>query len=183
MRDKLYSKIEAFLFAWGDAITYKKLANILEISTSELREVVAEMKEQYKNDARGIEIIEVNQSVQLASKTEFGEMIYDALKQDKNRGLSRNLLEVLAIIAYKQPITKTEIEVIRGIKADRGVQQLVEIGFVEVCGQLEKIGRPNLYATTEYFLKKFGLTKLSELPPIESFERLQLSLLDEESDG
>ncbi len=180
MSKESQAKIEALLFAWGEQITYTKLARILNISVIDLKTTIDEMNQAYQREERGIEIIEIKQSVQLASKAKYGELIFDSLKQEKNRGLSRNLLEVLAIIAYKQPLTKAEIEIIRGVRSDRSVQQLVEIGFVEVCGQLEKIGRPNLYATTDYFLKKFGLTKLSELPAIESFERLQLSLLDEE---
>lgn len=178
----LQQKIEGVLFAWGDALSYQKLAATVNEDITSVKSAIAEMNKRYANHHHGIHIIEVNQSVQLATKAELKSTIGILFKSDYAKGLSKSMLEVLSIVAYKQPVTKIDIESIRGVKSDRSVQQLIELNFIEIAGQLEKIGRPNLYRTTEFFLKKFGLKTIRELPPIESFERLQISIDDGEND-
>ncbi len=180
MKHNLTQQIEALLFAWGDALSYRRIGNVLEVEVEEVRAAIEVLKEQYADQARGIQLIEVNQSVQLASKKELAEVVEKLFKTDKKRGLSGGLLEVLAIVAYRQPVTKLEIEAIRGVKSDRALQALIALDYIFVSGKLEQIGRPNLYSTTTHFLKKFGLRNLRELPPIESFERLQIALTSEE---
>ncbi len=180
MNRELVKKIEALLFAWGDALSYQKIAQLLGVDVAAVKLAVAQMKQRYCAGPHGIQIIEVNQSVQLVSKHELADTVAQLFKSDRTRGLSNSLLEVLAIVAYRQPITKLEIEAIRGVRSDRSLQSLVELDFVAVAGQLEQVGRPNLYCTTAFFLKKFGLKTLRDLPPIESFEQLEIPLIDEE---
>ncbi len=180
MNRELIKKIEALLFAWGDALSYQKIGQLLDVDIATLKSAVEQMKINYQNGAHGIQIIEVNQSIQLASKQELAETVEQLFKSDRSRGLSPSLLEVLAIIAYRQPITKLEIEAIRGIGSDRSLQSLIALDFVAISGKLEQIGRPNLYSTTPFFLKKFGLKTLRDLPPIESFDQLETLLTDKE---
>ncbi len=183
MNRQLIKKIEALLFAWGDALSYQKIASLLDVDNQTLKDAVAQMKQNYQTGPHGIQLIEVNQSLQLASKQEFADTVEQLFKTERSRGLSNSLLEVLAIVAYRQPITKLEIEAIRGVGSDRSLQSLIELDFVAVAGKLEQIGRPNLYGTTPLFLKKFGLKTLRDLPPIESFEDLELALIDGEQYG
>lgn len=176
---ELQKKVEALLFAWGDALSYQKLSALLEAEQDAIKEAVSALNQRYEQAQHGIQIIEVNQSVQMASRSELGDLVEQLFISSKNKGLSNSLLEVLSIVAYKQPITKVEIENIRGVRSDRSVQHLVDMDYLRVSGELERIGRPKLYSTTDFFLKKFGLKSLRDLPPIQSFERLQLSLFDE----
>ncbi len=182
MNKQIVQKIEALLFAWGDALSYQKLASLLDVDSDTVKDAVAKLKAHYESDLHGIHLIEVNQSVQLASKHAFADTVDQLFKSDRTRGLSSSLLEVLAIVAYRQPITKLEIEAIRGVGSDRSLQSLIELDFVTISGKLEQVGRPNLYSTTNLFLKKFGLKTLRDLPPIESFDRLQIALTDEEEE-
>ncbi len=180
MEQNLTQQIEALLFAWGDALSYRRIGQLLDVDVERVKAAIEVLKSHYADEMRGIQIIEVNQSVQLASKREVADVVEKLFKTDKKRGLSGGLLEVLAIVAYRQPVTKLEIEAIRGVKSDRALQALSALDFIYVSGKLEQIGRPNLYSTTTHFLKKFGLRNLRELPPIESFDRLQMAMIDEE---
>ncbi len=180
MSKELIMKIEALLFAWGDALSYQKIGQLLDVDNETLKRAVERMKINYQNGAHGIQLIEVNQSIQLASKQELSDTVEQLFKSERSRGLSTSLLEVLAIVAYRQPITKLEIEAIRGVGSDRSLQSLIELNFVTISGKLDQIGRPNLYSTTPFFLKKFGLKTLRDLPPIESFDQLESLLIDEE---
>ncbi len=182
MDRQIVQKIEALLFAWGDALSYQKLAKLLDVDNATVRAAIETLKQHYDSDLHGIHLIEVNQSVQLASKQVFADTVDQLFKSDRTRGLSASLLEVLAIVAYRQPITKLEIEAIRGVASDRSLQSLIELDFVAISGKLEQVGRPNVYSTTNLFLKKFGLKTLRDLPPIESFERLQIALTDKEEE-
>lgn len=175
-------QLEGLLFAWGDALSVKKLQVLMAIELQTLRETIDSLNAYYQQVDSSLQIIEVNQSVQLATKSELQAIVEPLFATDKNKGLSLSSLEVLSIIAYKQPITKQEIERIRGVKCDRPVQQLMDLDLVRISGKLDRIGKPNLFSTTDLFLKKFGLKTLRDLPPITSFDRLQMALLDDEED-
>ncbi len=175
-------QLEGLLFAWGDALSVKKLQVLMAIELQTLRETIDSLNAYYQQVDSSLQIIEVNQSVQLATKSELQAVVEPLFATDKNKGLSLSSLEVLSIIAYKQPITKQEIERIRGVKCDRPVQQLMDLDLVRISGKLDRIGKPNLFSTTDLFLKKFGLKTLRDLPPITSFDRLQMALLDDEED-
>lgn len=175
-------QLEGLLFASGDALSLKKLGGLMGLPAIEVKSVVDQLNDFYQAAQSALMIIEVNQSVQLASRAELAPLIEPLFATDKNKGLSISSLEVLSVIAYKQPITKVEIEHIRGVKSDRPMQQLQELGLIQIVGRLERIGKPNLFGTTELFLKKFGLKTLRDLPPIEAFDRLQM-IGDVEEDG
>ncbi|MCK8058860.1 MULTISPECIES: SMC-Scp complex subunit ScpB [unclassified Fusibacter] len=182
MLNQNMKQIEALLFAWGEALSYQRLAALTGLSQELVKEEADNLRNYYDTCNHAIQLLDVNQSVQLATRHEVSDVVEQLFVTDKNKGLSVSNLEVLSIIAYKQPITKTEIERIRGVKCDRAVQILLELELIRISGKLERIGRPNLFSTTDLFLKKFGLKTLRELPPVASFERMQIALFDEEEE-
>lgn len=176
------SIIESLLFAWGEPINVSKLSKILALKPSVVEAMMQELIEQYKLEKRGIQIIETNKHYQFATRKENYCYIEQLCATTKSRGLSNSALEVLAVIAYKQPITKLDIEQIRGVNSDGPLQNLVERELVEVVGKLEKIGRPQIFGTTDVFLKSFGFKDLSELPQVEAFKSFEALMMpsDEE---
>lgn len=163
------SVIESILFVWGEPLSIKEFARVLEIPKEKVRDYIYELGEDLEKQGRGIKIIEVNNCFQLATRLENHPYIEKLCITSKNRGLSQPTLEVLAIVAYKQPITKHEMEMIRGVKCDKPISTLMDRELIEIKGKLEKTGRPNLYGTTDSFLKAFGYTNLDNLPEVESF--------------
>jgi segregation and condensation protein B len=182
MLNQNMKELEALLFAWGEALSIQKLATLTELTPELVKEELENLKDYYDRNNHSIQLLEVNQSVQLATRHEVSDRVEQLFVTDKNKGLSVSNLEVLSIIAYKQPITKTEIERIRGVKCDRAIQILLELELIRISGKLERIGRPNLFSSTDLFLKKFGLKTLRELPPVASFERMQIALFDDEEE-
>jgi len=166
------SVVESLLFIWGEPLKVKEIAKVLEISQDTVIEIVKELKKDMHENGRGIQIIEVNDSIQLCSVPKNHPYIEKMCMTSQSRGLSQPTLEVLAIIAYKQPITKYEIDSIRGVKSDKAINNLLERELIEIKGRLEKTGRPIIYGTTDVFLKCFGFKSLEELPSIDDFENL-----------
>lgn len=159
--------IESVLFAIGDSVEYKKLSEVIGRSIDDTKAIVAAMQEELLNDAkRGVTIVELDESVQMCSKTEMYEYLIKVAKTPKNLSLSDTVLETLSIIAYKQPVTKAEIEKIRGVSCDHAVNKLIDFGLVCELGRLNAPGRPLLFGTTEEFLRSFGVKSIDELPVI-----------------
>lgn len=160
--------IEALLFASGKGMSSAEIYEGLKFSYTkiEVERAIRELKSSYSGE-RGIILIDFNDNYQFQTNPEYGELISDLLLKTKERELSKTLLQVLAIIAYKSPITKQEIEELRGVNSDYVVQMLLKFNLIEAVGRKEALGHPILYATTEEFLKKFGLSSLAELPDYE----------------
>lgn len=167
--EQIKSVIESLLFAWAEPLSLYKIAKIVELKPHEVEAVIDELMATYKASGRGIQIIETNKHYQFCTLKENYPYVEKLCSTTKSRGLSNSALEVLAIIAYRQPITKLDIEQIRGVNSEGPLQSLIERELVEVKGKLEKIGRPQIYGTTDTFLKSFGFKSLSELPEIEAF--------------
>lgn len=167
--DSIKSAIESLLFAYGDSLSTKKMSNILEVSLDEIKEAIKELLLEYNENKKGICIVEVNNSYQFATSKQNYEYIQKLCKISANKGLTKVGAEVLAIVAYKQPITKFEIDKIRGVKSDKPIAQLLERDLIYIKGRLEKIGRPIIYGTTEMFLKSFGFKSIKEMPDIKDF--------------
>ena len=155
------------MFVWGEPLEAKLAAEIFNISGKEAYDVFKELQEEYEQEGRGIVIREVNQSFQYVSRPENAEYIERLCTPAKQTKLSQSALEVLAIIAYKQPVTKGEIEAIRGIKCDRVLEGLAKKELIGEAGRSTAVGRPILYGTTDMFLKNFGFTTIKDLPDIE----------------
>lgn len=159
--------IEGILFAAGEPVKAAKLAAALEIGVDDVTKAVSELKKKYDDELRGIMIIEIDEGYQLCSRPEYYAYIQDILGEQRRQALSNAAMEALAIIAYKQPITKGQVEYIRGVNSDGAVNRLVERGLVEECGRLDAPGRPILFKTTQNFLRCFGLKTPEDLPAVD----------------
>ena len=164
------SAFESMLFIWGEPLPAKDAADVFGIDKETAVSLFRELMEEYQQEGRGIVIREINGAFQFTTKEENADYIEKLCTPVKMKRLSQSALEVLAIVAYKQPVTKGEIEAIRGIKCDRVMEGLLAKGLVEAVGRSQAIGRPVLYGTTDTFLKNFGFTSLKDLPEIEDIE-------------
>ena len=171
------SIIEAVLFAAGYPIEYEKLAAIAEVSETEIREVALALHEQYDREERGIQVVLYATSCQICTREGYESYIRNALGIKQSGRLSASCLEVLAIIAYNQPVTKAVIEQIRGVDSSYALGVLGEKSLIESVGRLDVPGKPNLYGTTPDFLRVFGLSSLDELPAMsDTIEQTTLQL-------
>lgn len=165
MDEKNYEAIvEAILFTMGESVELEKIANAIELDEDETKKVILSLQQKYEDEKRGIQIMELEGSYQMCTRNEMYEYLIRVAKQPKKRVLTDVLLETLSIIAYKQPITKAEIEKIRGVSSDHAVSKLVEYNLVNEVGRLDAPGRPMLFGTTEEFLRSFGVHSIDELP-------------------
>ena len=171
MENKNYEAIiEAILFTMGESVELEKIADAIELDKKETQKIIEQMMEHYKDDSIGLQIIELDGAYQMCTKPEMYEYLIRIAKQPKHRALTDVLLETLSIIAYKQPITKVEIEKIRGVSCDHAVSKLVEYNLVCELGRLDAPGRPLLFGTTEEFLRSFGVQSLDELPALSAVQ-------------
>ena len=164
------SAFESMMFVWGEPLEIKAAADVFNITKQEAYELFKELQTEYEQEGRGIVIREINKAFQFVTREENADYIERLCTPVKARKLSQSALEVLAIVAYKQPVTKGEIEAIRGIKCDRVMEGLIKKDLVCEKGRSEAVGRPILYGTTDTFLKNFGFTSLKDLPPIDDIE-------------
>ncbi len=158
--------IEAVLFATGDPVSLKDLCGVLGMKERDVLSVLRGMKDSYNYERRGIQLVEADGYFQLATRPEYYEYIQKLHLPQKRQGLSQAALETLAIIAYKQPITRAEIDSVRGVNSESAINTLVERRLIKEVDRLDSIGRPILYGTTVDFLKYFGLNTVGELPEI-----------------
>jgi len=178
---ELEAVIEAILFTMGEAVELERLAAATEQDEDTCRRVVRSMMDNYAAENRGIQIIELDGAFQMCTKASMYEAINKIAHVPKKHVLTDVLLETLSIIAYKQPVTKLEIEHIRGVKSDHPVNKLVEYNLVCEAGRLDAPGRPILFATTEEFLRNFGIESLEDLPVVnpEKIEDFKLEAEEE----
>ena len=172
-RDEIKSIIEAIMFAYSDPISIKELNNVIneELSSKEIEIMLNSLIEEYKENNRGIQIIKLQDKYQMCTNKEYSSFVKNILEPKKKKTLSQATLEALTIIAYKQPITKVELEEIRGVKSDKVIQTLLENDLIYEAGRLDKIGKPIIYKTTNEFLRLLNIEKLEDLPPIENYEK------------
>nr|WP_317379568.1 SMC-Scp complex subunit ScpB [uncultured Faecalimonas sp.] len=163
---ELLGAVEAILFTMGESVSLSKLASAIGRQEAETKGLLEELKKQYQKKERGIQLIELEDSYQLCTKPELYDYLIQVAKQPKKHVLTDVLLETLAIVAYRQPVTKIEIEKIRGVKTDHAVNKLVEYDLICEVGRLDAPGKPLLFGTTEEFLRRFGVQSVEELPGI-----------------
>lgn len=162
------SIIESLLFAWGEPLNINEISKILDMKTSEVSQLLNEMTESFKEDTeRGLIIQKFGNSYQLTTKKENFDFIQDLLQTTVSKSLSTAAMETLSIIAYEQPVTKVDIELIRGVKCSNVIKGLLDKNLIKEVGKIDKPGRPTLYATTDEFLKHFGLKSIEELPALK----------------
>ena len=165
MEEKNYKAIiEAILFTMGESVELEKIADAIELDKKTTKKLINEMMQEWNDEGRGVAIMELDGAYQMCTRTEMYEDLIRIAKQPKRRVLTDVLLETLSIIAYKQPVTKMEIEKIRGVSSDHAVSKLVEYNLVCELGRLDATGRPLLFGTTEEFLRSFGVHSVDELP-------------------
>ena len=165
MEEKNYRAIiEAILFTMGESVELGKIAEAIELDKKQTQKILEEMMEEWNSSERGVAIMELDGAYQMCTKSEMYDYLIKIAKQPKHRVLTDVLLETLSIIAYKQPVTKAEIEKIRGVSSEHAVSKLVEYNLVCELGRLDAPGRPILFGTTEEFLRSFGVNSIDNLP-------------------
>jgi len=164
------SVIESILFVSGEPVKLQKIADLLEIGKREARELMEKLIDTHNFERRGLQILEADDTYQFATRPEHEEWIIKFTGSRKRNTVSQAALETLAIVAYRQPIARADLEVIRGVKCDYSLSVLTERGYVEEVGRLDAPGRPKLYGTTDRFLREFGMTGLRDLPPLPEEE-------------
>jgi segregation and condensation protein B len=180
-KNKLVGILEGLLFVAGDeGITIVELSDTLELSQGDVLELIEDLKKDYENPNRGLQVRILANRYKLTSKREHGEFFKKLVESPSNSSLSQAALETLAIVAYQQPITRTEIEDIRGVKTEKPIQTLVSKYLIKEVGRAEGTGRAILYGTTSEFLDYFGLKNIKELPPLP--QDLKMDEVEEEAD-
>ena len=156
--------IEAILFVAGEPVNVKDMQRALDVTEDETRQAIDALDSDYSFHRRGITLKRFGERIQLSTRAEYAPYVERLLQPIQKQSLSQSALETLAIVAYRQPVTKLEMEAVRGVKCDYSVQSLVNKGLIEEVGRKEALGRPILYGTTDKFLSHFGLSSLEELP-------------------
>ena len=159
--------IEAIMFAAGYPMKYEKLAEVLGLTPSEVKRYVSELCEKYNTDEYGIMILMFPETCQFCTKEQHLPLIKEALGIKRGGNLSNSSMEVLAIVAYNQPVTRSFVDLVRGVDSNYAMNSLIDKGLIENCGRLDAPGRPMLYGTTDKFLRVFGISSVNELPEIE----------------
>ena len=172
--------IEAVLFTMGSSVELRRLALAIGQPEAVAREAVERLMKRYSGQHRGMEILQLEDSYQMCTRAQYYENLIRVASAPKKQVLSEVMLETLSIIAYKQPVTKMELEKLRGVKSDHAVNRLVEYNLVYEAGRLDAPGRPALFATTEEFLRRFGVGSLDDLPDLGPEEEAQIRAQVEE---
>lgn len=174
--------IEAILYAAGYPVKYEKLAEVLGLPLSETKMLVEHLSETYKGEERGIQLLIFPETCQLSTKEQYAPYIREALGIRRGGNLSASSMEVLAVVAYNQPVTRSFVDQVRGVDSSYAVNSLIDKELIEACGRLDAPGRPMLYVTTDKFLRVFGLDSLASLPATETLvpEREELPILKED---
>lgn len=173
--DNLANIIEAILFVAGEGVQYFDIADKLEISEKEVKKAVEELQKRYESLHSGIKVINFNNKVQLSTNQDYINEVTVVLNPIKEKQLTKAVLEVLAIIAYKQPVTRLDVENVRGVNCDYAITTLLDNNIIEVVGRKDAVGKPLLFGTTDLFLKRFNLNSIEDLPDYEELlERIKV---------
>jgi len=175
MEKKKAAIIECMLFVAGEPVLIAEIARVLEQDEASVKALLYEMETMYRDEERGICLLATDDTVQLISNRDYIRYVEALLQPEQKKNVSQSILETLAVVAYKQPVTRAEIESVRGVRCEYAVSQLQKLGLISAVGRKDVIGKPMLYATTDTFLHKFGLHNLSELPvlPLEELETIE----------
>lgn len=173
--DNLENIIQSILFVAGDGVEYFDIADKLNLTVEEVSEATQKLKQHLENTGSGIQIITFNNKAQLCSNPNYAQSVAEVLNPIKEKALTKAVMETAAIIAYKQPITRLEIEQVRGVNSDYAINNLLENKLIEVVGRKDAIGKPLVFGTTDEFLKRFSLNSISDLPDYdELLDRIKI---------
>lgn len=162
----LKGRVEAVLYVAGEPVRVEELAKALQVPLQELEQCLTELRDEYDFGQRGVMLRRFGHQVQLATRPLYAQDVVHLLQPVQKQSLSQAVMETLAVVAYRQPVTRAEIEQVRGVKCDYSVQSLVNKGLIAEVGRKDALGRPILYGTTDAFLQHFGISSLEELPPL-----------------
>ncbi len=171
---ELLNCIEGILFVSGEPVYFEELSRLFGRSKDELRTLLSAAEAKCREEKSGVMLYVTEDSVQLVSNKEYDEFIVEFLQPTQTKSFSQSMIETLTIIAYRQPITRSEIDAIRGIRSEYSVSQLIKQGFIQECGRKDVLGRPMLFGTTDKFLRKFALHSLEDLPEFEKFSEMDI---------
>lgn len=167
----LYHKIECMLFVAGDPTPVTELARVLNLPKKDVLAVLVRMEGAYSAEGRGILPLVTEETVQLVSNRVYYEQVESLLQPEQKKNVSQSLLETLAVIAYRQPVTRADVERVRGVRCDYAVTQLVKLGLICEMGRKDVVGRPVLFGTTDRFLRHFGIHSVEEMPDFLKYSR------------
>ena len=160
----LWHRIECMLFVAGDPVAITELARVLDLSMPSLRNTLAEMEFSYRVEGRGVQLLVTADTAQLVSNRDYVEDVKKLVNPDETKSVSQSLLETLAVIAYRQPVTRSDVERVRGVRCDYAVTQLAKLGLIVEVGRKDVVGHPTLFGTTDKFLRQFGIHSVDEMP-------------------
>lgn len=169
-KEKAKAVMEAVLFAMGESVEISRLATVIEEDVKTTKQLLAEMEEDYESSVRGIRLTQFEDAVQLCTKADMYEYLIKIAKTPRKIVLTDTVIETLSIVAYKQPVTRAEIERVRGVSCDHAINKLLEYDLITELGRLDAPGRPLLFGTTETFLRCFGVKSLEELPKMSTVQ-------------
>lgn len=169
-REKAKAVMEAVLFAMGESVEISRLAAVIEEDVRTTKKILEEMAQEYEKEERGISLAYFEDAVQLCTKSDMYEYLVKIAKTPRKIVLTDTVIETLSIIAYKQPVTRVEIERVRGVSCDHAINKLLEYDLITELGRLDAPGRPLLFGTTEQFLRCFGVKSLEELPEMSTVQ-------------
>lgn len=165
------SILECLLFVAGDAVPVLELQRVMDMTELELKPLLFKMQNDMNEEKRGIQLSITEETVQLVSNRAYAKYVEDLLQPAQQKTFSQTLIETLAIVAYRQPVTRADIEAVRGVRCEYAVAQLQKLNMICMVGRKESVGRPTLYGTTDAFLRHFGLQLINELPNYEEYSR------------
>ena len=168
--EELLGALESVLFVTGEPLHKPEIARVFELNPLELNVLLASLEGELEKNRRGIRLFTTDDTVQLVSAPEYNEWLVRLLAPPKEKNLSDSMMETLSVIAYRQPVTRADIEAVRGVRCEYAVSQLLKQGFIKELGRKEAVSRPMLFGTTDAFLRRFGLHSLEELPPMPEIE-------------
>ena len=160
----LRNRIECMLFVAGDPVAIAELARVLDLPTPKTRTLLSEMEYAYRVNERGVQLLVTADTAQLVSNRSYIEDVKKLVNPDETKNVSQSLLETLAVIAYRQPVTRSDVERVRGVRCDYAVTQLQKLGLIVEVGRKDVVGHPTLFGTTDKFLRQFGIHTLEEMP-------------------
>lgn len=170
--DEMLHAIESILFVSGDPVYLEELARVFSTGRERIHSLLMRAQEEAEEKGSGVLFYITEQTAQLISNKAYDDVVVEFLQPTQIKSFSQSMLETLTIVAYRQPVTRSEIDAVRGIRSEYSVTQLIKQGFIEECGRKDVLGRPMLFGTTDKFLRKFGLHSLDELPEFEKFSEL-----------
>lgn len=167
----LRHKIECMLFVAGDPVAITELARVLDLPTPKTRNLLSEMEYSYRVEGRGVQLLVTHDTAQLVSNRDYIEEVKQLVNPDETKSVSQSLLETLAVIAYRQPVTRADVERVRGVRCDYAVTQLQKLDLIVEVGRKDVVGHPTLFGTTDKFLRQFGIHTVDEMPNFQHYSQ------------